>query len=173
MQEIAKYTLGGDETQVFKPQFVYFFSAMHTLWVRQHNKLARELSELNPHWNDEQIFQETRRIVGAQIQHITYSEFLPVILGKEAMDRFNLDPQKMGFFSGYDINTNPGTANSVSTAAFRFVASLLPGVIRYYDSKGKYKFFCFFFCQIFAIEPYLLQNCLRRDREKLPNLMIF
>ena len=33
----------------------------------------------------------------------------------------------MGFFSEYDINTNPGTANSVSTAAFRFVASLLPG----------------------------------------------
>ena len=80
--------------------------------------------------------QETRRIVGAQIQHITYSEFLPVILGKEAMDRFNLDPQKMGFFSDYDINTNPGTANSVSTAAFRFVASLLPGVIKYFDSKG-------------------------------------
>ena len=37
----------------------------------------------------------------------------------------------------YDINTNPGTANSVSTAAFRFVASLLPGVIQYYDNKGK------------------------------------
>ena len=121
----------------FLPQiFCLLFSAMHTLWVRQHNKLATELSELNPHWNDEQIFQETRRIVGAQIQHITYSEFLPVILGKEAMDRFNLDPQKMGFFSDYDINTNPGTANSVSTAAFRFVASLLPGVIHYYDSKG-------------------------------------
>ena len=34
----------------------------------------------------------------------------------------------MGFFSEYDINTNPGTANSVSTAAFRFVASLLPGM---------------------------------------------
>ena len=101
--------------------------AMHTLWVRQHNRLARQLSDLNPHWNDEQIFQETRRIVGAQMQHITYSEFLPVILGKEAMDRYNLEPQSMGFFDQYDINTNPGTANSVSSAAFRFVASLLPG----------------------------------------------
>ena len=129
---------------------------MHTLWVRQHNKLSRELSQLNPHWNDEQIFQETRRIVGAQMQHITYSEFLPVILGKEAMDRFNLDPQKMGFFSGYDINTNPGTANSVSTAAFRFVASLLPGVIQYYDSKGNYK--CRTQCFFLDIQKQLIRK---------------
>ena len=44
----------------------------HTLWVRQHNRLAKALSTLNPHWNDEQTFQEARRIVGSQMQHITY-----------------------------------------------------------------------------------------------------
>ena len=50
----------------------------------------------------------------------------------------------MGFFSEYDINTNPGTANSVSTAAFRFVASLLPGknflimlMIRFLEEIGQ------------------------------------
>ncbi len=31
--------------------------ALHTLWVRQHNRIARDLTELNPHWNDEQTFQ--------------------------------------------------------------------------------------------------------------------
>ena len=77
------FPLSGDVRVNEHPSLV----AMHTLWVRQHNRLARELAELNPHWNDEQIFQETRRIVGAQIQHITYNEFLPVMLGKEAIDR--------------------------------------------------------------------------------------
>lgn len=94
-------------------------AAMHTIWVRQHNRMAKRLANLNPHWNDEQIFQETRRVIGAQIQHITYNEYLPVILGKETMDKYQLSPLHMGFFSGYDINTNPGTANTVATAAFR------------------------------------------------------
>lgn len=111
--------------------------AIHTLWVRQHNQIALELGELNPHWNDEQTFQEARRVVGAQIQHITYNEYLPVILGKETMDKFKLGPQHMGFFSGYDINTNPGTANSVSTAALRFTTSLLPTLLQYYEQSGK------------------------------------
>ena len=68
---------------------------------------------------------------GGQFLHQTKLSFLLPI------DRYNLEPQTMGFFSEYDINTNPGTANSVSTAAFRFVASLLPGIIQYYDNKGQ------------------------------------
>lgn len=67
---------------------------MHTLMAREHNRVAHGLSQINPHWDDETLYQEARRIVVAEIQHITYNEFLPIILGKEVMEKFGLLTQK-------------------------------------------------------------------------------
>uniref|UniRef100_A0A1A9W6N9 Chorion peroxidase n=1 Tax=Glossina brevipalpis TaxID=37001 RepID=A0A1A9W6N9_9MUSC len=99
--------------------------ALHHVWVGEHNRIASELSQLNSHWSDEKIFQETRRIIGAIFQHITYNEFLPVILGREVLKLFDLELLKSGYYEGYNPEINPTVANEFSAAAFRFGHSLV------------------------------------------------
>lgn len=57
-------------------------TALHTVWMREHNRIANTLAELNKHWDDTRIYEESRRIVIAQVQHITYNEFVPLLLGR-------------------------------------------------------------------------------------------
>lgn len=59
---------------------------IHNLLIREHNRVAAILASMHPNrrkWTDEIIYQEARRIVAAEIQHITYNEWLPIILGNE------------------------------------------------------------------------------------------
>lgn len=99
--------------------------AMHHSWVIEHNNIASELAEMNLHWSDEKIYQETRRIIGAMVQHITFREFLPLVLGREVCKLFDLELLPSGYYQKYDLKANPTIANAFSAAAFRFGHSLI------------------------------------------------
>ena len=92
--------------------------SMHTLWMREHNRIAHELKILNKHWDGDEIYHTARKIVGAEMQHITYKGWLPKILGKEGMKR-------MGDYERYDPTVDASVFNSFATAAFRFGHSLI------------------------------------------------
>lgn len=64
--------------------------ALHTLLLREHNRIATVLSDKNPTWSDVILFLEARRILVAEIQHITYNEFLPIILGQQIVNKESL-----------------------------------------------------------------------------------
>lgn len=109
--------------------------ALHAVFLRHHNNIARILSQLNPQWNDETLYQETRRIVIAQIQHITYSEFLPLLLSQTVMDDYKLKPTAKGHITSYDQNINGQIISAFATAAYR-LHTLIPGKIEFMNSQG-------------------------------------
>ena len=105
-------------------------TAYHTVWMREHNRLARELAYLNPHWDDERLYQEAKRILTAEMQHITYNEWLPIVLGPEYMAELDILPLDHGYSSNYDEKINPTILNSFATAAFRFGHTLIQGMMK-------------------------------------------
>ena len=46
--------------------------ALHTIFARYHNYLAEELATVHPDYDDEELFQQARKIVIAVLQRITY-----------------------------------------------------------------------------------------------------
>ncbi|XP_049875791.1 peroxidase-like [Pectinophora gossypiella] len=108
-------------------------TTMHLIWARQHNRVASALRKLNPTWDDDTVYQEARKIIGAQMQHITYAEFLPSILGADVMWALNLTLKEDNFSRVYDPTVDPSIANHFSASAFRFAHTLLPGLIHSAD----------------------------------------
>ncbi|MFO0871087.1 MAG: peroxidase family protein, partial [Pirellulales bacterium] len=100
--------------------------ALHTVLLREHNRLADEIAAAHPELSDEAIYQQARQLVGALIQQITYSEYLPLLLGPDALPAY----------SGYDPQVNPGESELFATAAFRVGHTQLFSEIQRLDADG-------------------------------------
>ncbi len=102
---------------------------MHALFRREHNRIVDELAATHrgdPLYTEERLYQEARKLVGAMVQAITYNEYLPILLGSDAL----------GAYSGYDETVNPGISNEFSTAAYRFGHSMLSPTLLRLDENG-------------------------------------
>jgi len=103
-------------------------TAMHTLFVREHNRLADLIAAQNPAASDQQIYQTARKIVGGQMQAITYNEFLPALLGPHAPAGEDFD---------YDPTLNAQIANEFSTATYRMGHSMLSSELALVNNDGQ------------------------------------
>ena len=110
-------------------------TAAHTLFVREHNRLVDDL-EARLAGGDSQLiakrdaaitepgngvddqgdflYESARKVVGAQMQKITYEEFLPLLMGSP------LTPS-----AGYDDTVNAAISTEFSSAAFRVGHTML------------------------------------------------
>jgi hypothetical protein len=124
---------------------------MHILFVWEHNFWADRIARKYGINNDEQIYQLARVIVAAEIQAITYREFLPLLLG-----RFTL-----GQYAGYKPGVDAGITNVFATAAYRVGHTMLndivmtPGIAPGY-LELKNAFFNLGVIEDYNIDPFLL-----------------
>lgn len=112
-------------------------TAMHTVWMREHNRIANELADMNKHWDDTRIYEETRRIVIAQLQHISYNEFVPLLIGEKLAEHLKLRPLVSDYDSSYNKEIDAGISNEFATAAYRFGHSMLQGLVELYGAQGR------------------------------------
>ena len=102
-------------------------AAMHTLFLREHNHLAEMIANADLSLNDEEIYQKARGIVIAEMQQITYREFLPAILGEQFLtdNGMNIESTR----TTYDPQDNPSIHSAFATSSYRFGHSMIQGLI--------------------------------------------
>ena len=96
-------------------------TAMHTLFVREHNYWAQQMADQFPDADGDELYERARAIVAAEMQVITYHEFLPLLLGENWI----------GQYTGYNPNVLPKISNEFATAAYRVGHTMLsPQILR-------------------------------------------
>jgi hypothetical protein len=97
-------------------------TAIQTLFAREHNRIVAALPSA---LTNQQKFEIARRVVGAEIQAITYNEFLPAV------------GVKLSTYRGYNPNVDPTLTNEFATAAFR-AHSMVHGEFEIDFEPGQY-----------------------------------
>jgi hypothetical protein len=102
-------------------------TALQTLFVREHNYQVDLLHKAHPTWTGEQLYQQAKAIVTAEIENITYSEFLPHLLGTHAI----------ALYHGYNPHVNPTITEEFAGAAYRFGHSIVSAEIGQIGEQGQ------------------------------------
>jgi hypothetical protein len=118
---VDRYFVAGDLRANENP----LLTSLHTIFVREHNRLCDELIKENPNWTDELLYQRARKIVGAIMESIVYEEWLPTL--------------GMGVptYNGYDQTVDPSIMNVFATAAYRYGHSVIGDALPRMDNDGQ------------------------------------
>lgn len=100
-------------------------TTLHTLWAREHNRVAAEVVAAFPTLNDEDVYQLARAVTVAELQAVTFYEFVPAILGRSIRK-----------YPGYTRWRRAGITAEFSTVGFRVGHTLVNSHITAISSGG-------------------------------------
>jgi Ca2+-binding RTX toxin-like protein len=101
-------------------------TALQVLFVREHNYQVDQLQKEHPNWTGDQLYEMAKAITTAEMVNITYSEFLPHLLGKDAIERYH----------GYDAAVDAKITEEFAGAAFRFGHSTVSDQVNAISNLG-------------------------------------
>jgi len=102
-------------------------TALQTLFVREHNYQVDLLHQQHPNWTGDQLYQQAKAIVTAEIQNITYTEYLPHLLGPTALHTYH----------GYNPHVDATITEEFAGAAYRFGHSIVSAEITSFGEQGQ------------------------------------
>ena len=97
-------------------------TAVHTLFAREHNRIVAALPRS---LTEQEKFDIARRIVGAEIQYVTFTQFLPAL------------GVRLDNYSGYDPTVNAGLSNEFAVVGYR-AHSMIHGEFDLTAAPGRY-----------------------------------
>ena len=98
--------------------------AIHTLFLREHNRLAAAYVAANPTAGDDAIYLAARAQNVAQLQRVVYKEYLPAL-------GVSLPP-----YAGYKPAVDPRVDNFFATVAHKFWHGALTGLVERNDDAS-------------------------------------
>jgi hypothetical protein len=101
-------------------------TALQTLFIREHNWHVTRLTAQHPDWTGEQLYQQARSIVMAEMQNITFTEWLPKIVGADAIPAY----------TGYKPEIDASIKIEFDAAALRFGHSIVSNALDRIDEAG-------------------------------------
>jgi Ca2+-binding RTX toxin-like protein len=103
-------------------------TALQVLFVREHNYQVDRLHKEHPNWNGDRLYEAAKAITTAEMVNITYNEFLPHLLGKDAIAPYH----------GYDPTVDARVTEEFAGAAFRFGHSIVSDEISAISNTGAF-----------------------------------
>lgn len=100
-------------------------TAIHTLFLREHNRLVDEIKAKIPFLTGEQLYDFARKLNIAQFQKIVYEEFIPAIIRR-----------RLPRYRGFNPSVNPTVSDVFAGAAFRVGHTLVGDTLKFRTAGG-------------------------------------